>query len=121
MDGVHVLMGTVNASHHCTLQACWGARRLPGHEAVPTLVESGFPEAEFYIWTGVFAPAGTPAPLLAALRQGLRRVAGDAEVQRALAAGGNTLDFREGQAFEAFFQADAARLRRAVQRIGKVE
>ena len=39
-----------------------GRQRLPGYEAVPTLLESGFPEAEFYIWAGVFAPAGTPPP-----------------------------------------------------------
>jgi hypothetical protein len=42
-------------------------------------------------------------------------------VQRALAAGGNTLDHRDGAAFESFFRADAARLAQVVQRIGKVE
>lgn len=101
--------------------ASWGARRIAGFEQVPTLVESGFPDAEFYIWAGVFAPAGTPAPVLARLRQSLAAVAQDADVQRVLAASGNILDYRDADAFAAFFATDAARLRRAVQRIGKVE
>jgi tripartite-type tricarboxylate transporter receptor subunit TctC len=101
--------------------ASWGATRIPGFEQVPTLIERGFPDAEFYIWAGVFAPAGTPAPVLARLRQGLAAAARDADVLRALAASGNNLDYREGEEFAAFFEADAARLRRAVQRIGKVE
>ena len=42
-------------------------------------------------------------------------------MQRALAAGGNALDYRDGAAFEAFFREDTARLVKAVQRIGKIE
>jgi hypothetical protein len=42
-------------------------------------------------------------------------------VRRALAASGNTLDYRDGDAFEQFFRTDSARLQRAVRRIGKVE
>jgi tripartite-type tricarboxylate transporter receptor subunit TctC len=63
----------------------------------------------------------TPAPVREALRQGCAAAAQDAEVKRALVASGNTLDYRDGAAFEEFFKADSARLQRAVQRIGKVE
>jgi tripartite-type tricarboxylate transporter receptor subunit TctC len=101
--------------------ASWGAKRMPGFEEVPTLIEKGFPEAEYYIWSGVFVPAGTPASVLTPLREALAAVARDPEVQRAFAASNNTLDFRDQEGFAAFFQADAARLRRAVQKIGKVE
>ena len=101
--------------------ACWGARRLPEFPEVPTLIERGFPEAEYYIWTGVFAPAGTPAPVREALRAGMAAAAADPELRRAVAASGNTLDHRDGEAFEAFFRSDSARLARAVQRIGKIE
>ena len=101
--------------------ASWGARRIPGFETVPTLIERGFPDAECYIWAGVFAPAGTPPALRETLRQAMATVARDPEVQRALAASGNGLDHRDGAAFEAFFREDTARLVRAVQRIGKVE
>ncbi len=101
--------------------ACWGARRLPEFPDVPTLVERGFPEAEYYIWTGVFAPAATPPPVREALRAAMAAAAADPELRRAVAASGNTLDHRDGEAFEAFFRGDSARLAGAVQRIGKVE
>ncbi|MBX6741495.1 MAG: tripartite tricarboxylate transporter substrate binding protein [Acetobacteraceae bacterium] len=101
--------------------ACWGAKRLPDFPEVPTLIEKGFPEAEFYIWAGVFAPSGTPPAIQEALRKGMATVAANPELGRALAASGNTLDYRDGEAFRSFFRADSARLQRAVQRIGKVE
>lgn len=101
--------------------ATWGSRRLPGYEDVPTLVERGFPECEFYLWAAVFGPAGLPAPVQAALRAGLAAAVRDPEAARALAAGGNTLDYRDGAAFEEFFRADTLRLQRLVQALGKLE
>jgi tripartite-type tricarboxylate transporter receptor subunit TctC len=101
--------------------ACWGAKRLAEFPDVPTLIERGFPECEYYIWTGVCAPAGTPAPVLEGLRRALAAAAQDGELRRAVSASGNTLDHRDGEAFAAFFREDSARLARAVRRIGKVE
>ena len=101
--------------------AGWGAQRLAEFPDVPTLVERGFPEAEYYIWAGVFAPAATPAPVREALRAAMAAAAADPELRRAVAASGNTLDHRDGEAFAAFFRDDSARLARAVRRIGKVE
>ena len=101
--------------------ATWGARRLAGYEEVPTLGERGFPETEFYIWTGVFAPAGVPAPVLARLREGIAAAVRDPDAARALAASGNTLDHRDGEAFERFFKADTERLQRVVRALGKLE
>lgn len=42
--------------------------------AVPTLVESGFPLLDIPVWFGVYAPAATPAPVLARLRSALSNV-----------------------------------------------
>jgi tripartite-type tricarboxylate transporter receptor subunit TctC len=101
--------------------ASWGARRPAEMPEVPTLIEQGFPEAEYYIWAGVFAPAATPPPLREALRAAMAAVAAEPETGRALAAGGNALAYRDGAAFEEFLSADSARLVRAVRRIGRVE
>jgi tripartite-type tricarboxylate transporter receptor subunit TctC len=101
--------------------AQWGATRAPGFENVPTFKEKGFSDVEFYIWAGVFAPAGTPAPIQQKLRDTLRQAVGQEETKRALAAAGSPIDFRVGDAFERFFREDSARLVRAVQRIGKVD
>jgi tripartite-type tricarboxylate transporter receptor subunit TctC len=101
--------------------ASWGRQRYAGFPAAPTLMERGFTEAEYYIWVGAFVPAATPAPVREALRRGMAAAAQDADVQRALAASGNTLAYMDGQAFQDFFRADAARLQAAVRRIGRVE
>jgi len=43
------------------------AERWPALPDVPTLVESGFPDFTIDAWTGVVAPAGTPATIVAKL------------------------------------------------------
>ena len=61
----HVKAGTVR------VLASWGDHRLASLPDVPTLSESGF-NAVFFQWSGLFAPAGTPAPVLAKLRDAAR-------------------------------------------------
>ena len=41
-----------------------GKSRIPTLPAVPTAIESGFAGFESYAWWGVFAPAGTPKPII---------------------------------------------------------
>jgi tripartite-type tricarboxylate transporter receptor subunit TctC len=102
--------------------ASWGRERLPSLPEVPTFIELGHPDVEFYIWTAVFLPAGTPAAVQDRLRQVLRQACEQDEgLRRALDAAGSPIAFQEGVAFDQFFQADSARLIRAVQRIGKVD
>src|SRR5262249_29527763 len=42
-----------------------GKVRTPTLASAPTATESGFPDFEAYAWWGVFAPAGTPGPMVA--------------------------------------------------------
>src|SRR6059036_1703907 len=62
--------------------AGWGDRRVAALPDVPTLKELGYPDAEFYIWAGVFAPKGTPEPVLAKLRATVREAVNDLELRR---------------------------------------
>ncbi|MBW6400817.1 tripartite tricarboxylate transporter substrate binding protein [Roseomonas sp. HJA6] len=101
--------------------ATWGRTRLAGFEDVPTLIEKGYPDCEFYIWVGLFAPTGTPAAVIDRVRESSRLVAADSEFRKAMAASGNTLDFRDGDAFAQFYAEDAARLVRVVRALGKIE
>lgn len=47
--------------------AVTGAKRSPQLPDVPTVSESGVPGYSFTSWYGVFAPAGTPRPIIARL------------------------------------------------------
>jgi tripartite-type tricarboxylate transporter receptor subunit TctC len=58
--------------------------RLPRLPDVPTLAESGFPQLTISEWMGLFAPARTPAPTIAALHQAIVAAAASAEVRQML-------------------------------------
>jgi tripartite-type tricarboxylate transporter receptor subunit TctC len=101
--------------------ATWGRNRLAAFPDVPTLIEKGYPDCEFYIWVGLFAPAGTPAPILERIRVAAAQAAQDPDFQRAMTASGNTIDHRDGEAFLRFYTEDAARLVRVVRALGRIE
>ena len=100
---------------------CWGKDRVPAFPDVPTFMEKGFPEVEFYIWAGLFAPAATPAPVITRLRDTVRQAVQDPDLVRAFTAAGAPVAYLDAPDFARFFAEDSARLVRAVQRIGRVE
>ncbi len=55
------------------LRPLWqhGAQRLPGHAAVQTVGEAGFPGAEANAWWGAYAPAKTPKQIIERFRNAL--------------------------------------------------
>ena len=57
----HVQSGKLKA------YAVTGKTRHPMAPNVPTVAEAGLPGFELEAWVGLFAPAGTPAPLIAQL------------------------------------------------------
>ena len=60
--------------------------RLPALPDVPTMAEVGFADIGFRFWTGLFAPAGTPASVVMRLGNELGRVLALDEVKTQLAA-----------------------------------
>ncbi len=100
---------------------CWGRERAPAFPDVPTFLELGFSEVEFHIWAGLMAPAATPAPVLARLREALGAAMRDAEALRAFEAAGSPPMYLDAPDFSTFLAEDSARLVRAVARIGRVE
>jgi tripartite-type tricarboxylate transporter receptor subunit TctC len=59
--GTHVQAGNMRAL------ALVNHQRLPEYPNVPTMKEVGYPEVGTLAWQGLFAPAGTPQPVLDAL------------------------------------------------------
>ena len=68
--------------------AVTGSKRMPDIPNVPTMIESGFPGFEVYGWIGIFAPTGTPDPVVARLNRDFVAAVHDPEVMRKFAAAG---------------------------------
>jgi len=101
--------------------AGWGDTRVAALPEVPTFKELGHPEAEFYIWAGLFAPRGTPEPVLARLREATRAAVGEPEFKAAMDKLETPIAFKQGDEFQRFFDADAKRLAAGVRKVGRVE
>jgi tripartite-type tricarboxylate transporter receptor subunit TctC len=63
-----------------------GSRRSPVLPDIPTVAESGFPGFEDVTWVAVFAPSGTPQPVLARINQDVARLQKDPDFLARLAA-----------------------------------
>jgi tripartite-type tricarboxylate transporter receptor subunit TctC len=100
--------------------ASFGAKRHPAFPDTPTLKELGY-DIEFYVWAGAFAPAGTPAPILATLRDAIRKAVASPEFSGAMEKMKTPSAYLDAPEFQKFLDRDAAMLRKAVQQIGKVE
>jgi tripartite-type tricarboxylate transporter receptor subunit TctC len=101
--------------------AGWGDRRVAALPDVPTFKELGYPDAEFYIWAGLFAPKATPEPVLARLRTAVREAVADPDFKAAMDKLETPIAFKQGEEFQRFFDADARRLAEGVRRVGRIE
>lgn len=100
--------------------AHWGEARLAVLPDVPTLKELGVP-IDYAQWSGVFAPAGTPEPALAKLREAARAAANDPKVREVLGKAGSPILYQDSPEFQRYVDADAAKMTEVVKRIGKIE
>jgi tripartite-type tricarboxylate transporter receptor subunit TctC len=100
--------------------ACFGAQRAPALPDVPTMKELGY-NVEFYLWVGMFAPKGTPTPVINTLREASKKAATDEKFVQAMKNLGQGVAYLDQAEFKAFWDADAKRVQDAVRQIGKVE
>ena len=119
-SGPAVVLPHIKASKLRPL-AGWGDKRVAALPEVPTFRELGLAEAEFYIWAGVFAPRGTPEPVLAKLRDTMRAAVNDADFKGAMDKLETPIVFKQGEEFARFFEADARRLAEGVRKVGRIE
>ncbi len=77
--------------------AVTGSERQVAAPSVPTLKESGYPEVNATGWYGIYAPAGTPAPVVAKLEKAIAAIIQDKEVAKTLTAQGLTAAFMDHQ------------------------
>jgi tripartite-type tricarboxylate transporter receptor subunit TctC len=101
--------------------AGWGDKRLPSMPDLPTFKELGYKDVEFYIWSGVFVPAATPAAVQAKLRDAVREAVKDPQFVGAMTKADTPIQYMDAPQFAKFLAADAARLKVAVEKIGRVD
>jgi tripartite-type tricarboxylate transporter receptor subunit TctC len=100
--------------------ASFGAKRHPAFPDVPTLKELGY-DIEYYVWSGLFAPAGTPEPMTRTLREAIRKSVASTEFTTAMEKLRSPAAYLDAPQFAEFLARDAARLRQAIQKIGKLQ
>jgi tripartite-type tricarboxylate transporter receptor subunit TctC len=100
--------------------AHWGDKPLQALPEVPSLAQAGY-KAGFAQWSALFVPAGTPAPIVARLREAAKKAAADPQVVATIGRAGSPIEYLDAPEFERYWQADTALMTEAVKKIGKVE
>jgi tripartite-type tricarboxylate transporter receptor subunit TctC len=86
-DGVSTSAPAINGGRLRGL-AVTSEQRMPNLPEVPTMREVGYPEVVVYAWYGLFAPAGTPAPVVEFLNREVNAIIEGQEVRERLARDG---------------------------------
>jgi tripartite-type tricarboxylate transporter receptor subunit TctC len=98
--------------------ALTGSTRRANLPEVPTFAEAGYPQMEARSWFGLFAPAGTPAPVVAKLSASIAQAVADPAVQARLKELGADAIGDRHEAFQPFVAQEVKRWGALVERSG---
>lgn len=87
--------------------ATCGHQRSAAFPQTPTLLESGYPRLVITGWTGLLAPAGTPADIVQKLSREVNRHLSTPEIRERMANQGSESAPSTPEAFAAFIKAEA--------------
>ena len=95
--------------------AITGDKRLPSLPDVPTVAEAGYPTLLLDSWFAVYAPAGTPAPVVSKLAGVLQQIIESPEFRRKAEEQGGTAVYMDPKQLEAFTASELQRWGRIIQ------
>jgi tripartite-type tricarboxylate transporter receptor subunit TctC len=95
-----------------------GAERSPALPDVPTIEEAGVPGYEALSWFGIFAPAGTPQPVIDKLHDHIVQALADPAMRARLADLGAEPVGSTPQEFASFIRAEAEKWAKVVKEAG---
>jgi tripartite-type tricarboxylate transporter receptor subunit TctC len=100
------------------LLATTGERRTPWTPDVPTLQEQGVSGADVDSWIGLFAPQGTPAPIVQRIHQEVLTLMKSPEVSETLFKGGVEVGMSSPHELRELVRSDLERYRRVISAAG---
>lgn len=118
MAGTYGSLSSFHRAGKVRLLAIAGDKRDPRIPEVPTFTESGITDPGLNTSTSLFAPAGTPRPILVKWSQALAEVMRAPEVLDALSKSGFEALFKPLDEFEAFYRNDVPRLQAIIRDAG---
>ena len=95
-----------------------GTQRSPFLPDVPTVAEAGVPGYEVTSWNGVFAPMGTPAPIIELLNAAIREIVAIPELKQRYADLGIEARASTPEELKTRLQADIAKWAALIERAG---
>ncbi|MGE5093513.1 MAG: Bug family tripartite tricarboxylate transporter substrate binding protein [Betaproteobacteria bacterium] len=98
--------------------AATSPKRIPNFPNVPTVAELGYPGFEAATWSGLLAPAGTPAAIVSKLNAEANKALGSNEMKQKLAEDGSTPMGGTPQQFAEFIRSEHAKWGAAVRDAG---
>ena len=105
-DALPAAIGNVKAGK-LKILALTGKSRHPNFPDVPTFAEAGLPDYSPTAWIGLFAPAGTPAAVVAKLSDAMQKAAGqNPELMSKWRSYGGELKAQTPSEFSAFLKTD---------------
>jgi tripartite-type tricarboxylate transporter receptor subunit TctC len=125
---IHLNIGTASTLvpliHEGKLRAIsvWGPTRFPELPDTPTMIESGFPGLSLWFWSGLWAPAGTPAAIVDKLNAAANAAMRSDEMKASMAKLGIEATIGTPQDFAVFIANEAPKWARIVEASGvKIE
>ena len=106
------------ANGNARMLAVMSANRAPAFPDVPTMRDLGFPNFVVETWYGIFAPAGTPAPIATKLSAELNSILQEPEVRAQLARQGMIPVGGPPEHLGTYVKEDLARWQRVVRETG---
>ena len=104
----HIKSGRMRALAH------WGEGRLALLPDVPSFKELGV-NITYLQWAGLFAPAGTPQPVVDKLREAARAAVRDERTVQIMTTAGTQFQYQDAAEFDAFVRAEIVRWSKIVK------
>src|SRR5437764_5658936 len=99
--------------------ATFGAQRSKVLPDVPTMKELGY-DVTYYLWVGLFAPKGTPAPVVSTLTAAIDKAGASPQFVEPLTHLGPEPSYLPAAEFAKFWDEDVRRAEETIREIGKV-